>query len=173
MHRFYRRHPGTVLMAGLLAVSAVGGPSRTSHAQPDEDRLTATAAAQSDEVTSERAEPVMVASGQFGEVDRIHKGAGTAIVWQLPDGARLLRFEDFRVTNGPDLYVYLSGHPAPRDSRQLHEGGAFEVALLKGNVGSQNYELPADLDLSGFSSVVIYCKRFSTVFSTAELVSAS
>ena len=43
------------------------------------------------------------------------------------------------------------------------------MATLKGNIGSQNYELPADLDLARFRSVVIYCKRFSTVFSTAEL----
>ncbi|HYU20661.1 MAG TPA: DM13 domain-containing protein, partial [Chloroflexota bacterium] len=64
-----------------------------------------------------------------------------------------------------------SGHPAPRDSRQLHEGGAFEIARLKGNVGDQNYELPADLDLSAVKSVVIYCRQFSVVFSTAELAS--
>lgn len=71
--------------------------------------------------------------------------------------------------NGPDLYVYLSGHPMPRSSAQLHEQGAFEVARLKGNVGDQNYALPADLDLSTYRSVVIYCKRFGVVFSTAEL----
>jgi Electron transfer DM13 len=159
MRASYRQRLGAALMAGLLAVSAVGGTTPASASRP--------AAA-----TLERAEPIMVASGQFGEIDLIHKGVGTATVWQLPDGARVLRFEDFGVTNGPDLYVYLSGHPAPRDSGQLHEGAAFEVARLKGNVGNQNYELPADLDLSGFSSVVIYCKAFSTVFSTAALASA-
>ena len=57
----------------------------------------------------------------------------------------------------------------PRSSAQLHEQGAFEVARLKGNVGDQNYALPADLDLSTYRSVVIYCKRFGVVFSTAEL----
>ncbi|MEZ4638211.1 MAG: hypothetical protein R2856_25185 [Caldilineaceae bacterium] len=36
-------------------------------------------------------------------------------------------------------------------------------------MGSQNYELPADLDLSAFRSVVICRKQFSVVFSTAEL----
>jgi hypothetical protein len=73
------------------------------------------------------------------------------------------------VTNGPDLYVYLSGATAPRTSAELHALGAFEVAQLKGNVGSQNYELPRDLDVERFRSVVIYCRRFTTVFSTAEL----
>jgi hypothetical protein len=119
------------------------------------------------------ASPIALGSGTFGVVDAIHKGSGTATIYTLPDGERVLRFEDFNVTNGPDLYVYLSGHPAPRSSEQLHEGADFEVARLKGNIGNQNYELPADLDLSQFKSVVIYCRRFSVVFSTAELISAS
>ena len=116
-------------------------------------------------------DPIAVGSGQFGMIDAVHKGEGTAAVFKLPNGGRVLRLEGFRVTNGPDLFVYLSGHPAPRDSGQLHEGGAFEIARLKGNVGDQNYELPADLDLSAVKSVVIYCKQFSVVFSTAELAS--
>jgi hypothetical protein len=103
-------------------------------------------------------------------VDGIHKGEGTASILRLPGGRRVLRLEDdFRVTNGPDLYVYLSGTPAPRSSDQLHASGAFEVGYLKGNLGGQNYELPADLDLSGFRSIVVYCRRFTTVFSTSEL----
>jgi hypothetical protein len=112
----------------------------------------------------------MVTQGQFGVVDAIHKGEGAASILNLPDGQRVLRVgDDFRVTNGPDLYVYLSGSAAPRSSADLHDAGAFEVARLKGNVGGQNYELPADLDLGKFRSVVIYCRRFTTVFSTAEL----
>ena len=109
-------------------------------------------------------------AGTFGVVDGIHRGEGTASFVQLPDGQRVLRLEeDFRVTNGPDLYVYLSGSAAPRTSAELHGSSAFEVAQLKGNAGGQNYALPGDLDLSKFRSVVIYCRRFTTVFSTAEL----
>ena len=109
-------------------------------------------------------------AGHFGAVDAIHRGEGAATILRLANGQRLLRLEDdFRVTNGPDLYVYLSGAAAPRTSSELHASGAVEVARLKGNVGGQNYELPADLDLTQFRSVVIYCRRFTTVFSTAEL----
>ena len=125
------------------------------------------------EARSKPAELTRLSRGQFGTIDAVHKGAGTATLFTRPGGQGVLRFDDFRVTNGPDLYVYLSGHPAPRDSRQLHEGAALEVAPLKGNVGSQNYELPTGLDLAAFKSVVIYCKRFSTVFSTAELAASS
>ena len=114
-------------------------------------------------------EPRPIVQGSFGIVDGIHHGQGTASVLDLTDGTRVLRFSDFTVTNGPDLYVYLSANPAPWTGAQLHEGGAFEVAALKGNVGDQNYTLPADLKLDDFKSVVIYCRRFSVVFSSAPL----
>jgi hypothetical protein len=113
--------------------------------------------------------PRLLATGQFGMVDPLHKGEGTASIVTLADGQRVLRFEDFTVTNGPDLFVYLSGHPEPRNGGQVHENGV-ELGRLKGNVGSQNYTLPADLDLSKVKSVVIYCKQFSFVFSTATLL---
>lgn len=115
------------------------------------------------------AQPAVLALGQFGAIDAVHRGEGRVSLLTLPDGSRLLRFDDFKVTNGPDLFVYLSSHPAPRDGSQLHAGAALEVARLKGNIGSQNYELPPGLDLSAFRSVIIYCRQFSVVFSTATL----
>ncbi len=115
-------------------------------------------------------QPVILAMGQWQGSDSFHQTQGKAILVRVPDGRRFIRFEDFRVTNGPDLYVYLSGHPSPRTGTQLHEGAAFEVARLKGNIGSQNYELPADLDLSKVKSVAVYCKRFSVMFGSAQLI---
>lgn len=146
-----RRRPSpqaVLVLLGLLAVWSLGSPA--NGAQPPG--------------------PVFLATGQFGEIDGLHKGEGKALIIMLPDGQRFLRFEDFKVTNGPDLYVYLSGHAAPRDRVQLHQGAAFEVGQLKGNIGNQNYALPAEVDLSKVKSVAIYCKRFSVIFSTAELV---
>jgi hypothetical protein len=120
-------------------------------------------------VASSAVAGTVVARGTFGEVDAIHKGEGHAVLTRLTDGRYSLRFEAFRVTNGPDLYVYLSGHPSPRSSAQLHEITDLEVATLKGNVGDQSYELPAGFDPARYKSAVVYCKRFTTVFSTAEL----
>jgi hypothetical protein len=148
--------------AAAMADKAAGAPADAMAQKP------ADAMAQKPAATG----PVALSSGQFGEIDAIHKGQGKATIYKLPDGTRVLRFEEFQVQNGPDLYVYLSGHPAPRNGDQVHEGG-FEVARLKGNIGDQNYELPGDLDLAQIKSAVIYCRRFSVVFSTAELAAAS
>jgi len=159
------------LKLGLLVILILGAPVLWYLGSPlfvsqtvNEARPLAPGGASSTQPATQQ-----LAGGQFGDADAIHRGEGTASLLTVPGGGRVLRFDDFRVTNGPDLYVYLSGHPAPRNSAQLHEGAAFEVATLKGNIGGQNYELPADLDLARFRSVVIYCKRFSTIFSTAEL----
>lgn len=116
------------------------------------------------------AQATVLASGQFGGwIDGIHRAEGSASVYRLSDGSRVLRLENFTSTNGPNLYVYLSGDPAPRNSAQLHENGDFEVGRLKGNIGNQNYALPSSVDLSKFKSVVIYCKQFHVVFGSATL----
>src|SRR3989442_185709 len=124
----------------------------------------------SSEAVAQSGQPTLLAMGQWQGADSFHQAEGTALLVRLPDGRRFVRFEDFRVTNGPDLYVYLSGHPSPRTSAQLHEGAAFEIVRLKGNIGNQNYELPSDLDMSNVKSVAIFCKRFSVLFGSAQLI---
>ena len=122
------------------------------------------------ETQPEPAEPQIIveASGSF--IDRSHPTEGSAVVLGDGSGQRFLRFEDFRTDNGPDLNVYLSS--APTDA----PAGAFDddfvdLGDLKGNVGSQNYEIPAGLDLGHYSTVAIWCVRFGVIFGAAELTS--
>ena len=116
--------------------------------------------------------PVAVANGNFRGADSFHQGSGTATIYQTPDGGHVLRFEDFMVTNGPDLRVLLAepGDPMSRD--ELQAGGYTHLAKLKGNQGNQNYEIPADIDLSAQNSVIIYCMPFHVIFSVATLEKA-
>ena len=112
-------------------------------------------------------EPVVLKSGQFHPVE--HRGAGDAIVYQLADGTRILRLENFDVLNGPDLYVYLSRAQDAHDEAPILEGGFVSLGRLKGNQGNQNYVLPAELDPGEFHSVSIWCQQFSVNFATAPL----
>ena len=110
---------------------------------------------------------VKVKSGSFRDADSFHKGSGTATIYRSQDGQNLLRLEDFRVTNGPDLRVLLVPNPNPQGRDDVK--GFIELGKLKGNMGNQNYFLPDGEDGSGYESVVIYCKPFQVVFSVATL----
>ncbi|MBI2063795.1 MAG: DM13 domain-containing protein [Candidatus Yanofskybacteria bacterium] len=105
-------------------------------------------------------------SGNFVDVDFIHKGSGRAFLLEYPDGSKVLRFEDFNITNGPDLFVYLAETTAPTgDLEGL--GNYIDLGRLKGNAGNQNYELPAGI--GNFNSVVIWCKKFGVLFPYAVM----
>ena len=114
--------------------------------------------------------PVAIASGQFRDVDSFHRGQGTATIYRNADGSHLLRFEDFSVTNGPDLRVLLAAASDPQSRQELQDGGYVELAELKGNIGSQNYAIPATVDPAAQGgSVIIYCRPFQVIFSVAPL----
>ncbi len=106
-------------------------------------------------------------TGNFVGADDFHLGAGVATIYQLDD-EQVLRFEDFDVTNGPDLHVILSKHPNPSNRDELGTD-YLHLEALKGNQGNQNYEISAGTDLSEYQSVVIYCMPFHVVFATATL----
>jgi Electron transfer DM13 len=112
--------------------------------------------------------PTLIGQGQFQDGDSFHKGSGTAIIYQVPEGEHLLRFENFSATNGPDLHVLLVEHASPA-SRDEIMAGYLDLGALKGNIGNQNYEIPAGTDLSKYKSVVIYCMPFHVIFATASL----
>jgi hypothetical protein len=117
-------------------------------------------------VTPAAAEPITLASGQFRRLE--HETTGRALVVELAGGGRILRFDDLETSNGPDLHVYLSEVPASDDWYAYGER-FVSLGKLKGNIGDQNYEIPAELDLSKFKSAVIWCKRFSVGFGVAPL----
>ena len=109
---------------------------------------------------------LVVASGSFANGDDFHQGSGSATIYQQGD-QRVLRFEDFNVTNGPDLHVILSPNPNPSGRSDI--GDYIDLGQLKGNMGDQNYDIPADVDLSQYQSIVIYCVPFHVLFSVATL----
>jgi len=54
----------------------------------------------------------------------------------------------------------------------VKEAGFIDVGSMKGKIGDQNYEIPADADLSKYRTVSIWCVRFGVNFGTAALASA-
>lgn len=112
-------------------------------------------------------QPAALVAGQFHSV--AHETKGTATIYQLPDGKKTLRLTNFETSNGPDVNVYLVAASDASDSETVTRAGFLPLGSLKGNIGDQNYELPADLDLTKYKSVTIWCRRFGVNFGTAPL----
>ena len=117
--------------------------------------------------------PQIIASGNFRDADSFHQGSGAATIYRSADGSGLLRLEDFRVTNGPDLHVLLSPAAEPASRDELQAAGYVGLGKLKGNIGNQNYEIPANIDVNAQGSVIIYCMPFHVIFSVAPLAPAA
>jgi hypothetical protein len=114
--------------------------------------------------------PVVLAQGAF--ISHEHATTGTAQVVRAPDGSRYLLLADLDTSNGPLLKVWLTDAPVRSGSagwRVFDDGRHIDLGALKGNKGSQNYPLPADLDLAGYRSVSIWCARFHVSFGAADL----
>ena len=112
----------------------------------------------------------VLAKGEFHNADKA--GKGTATIYQLADGKRVLRLSDFETDNGPDLHVRLIAADDAKDTASVAKADYVEVARLKGNKGNQNYELPEKVDLGKYKVVSIWCNRFSVNFAAAPLTAA-
>ncbi|MGQ0840490.1 DM13 domain-containing protein [Actinokineospora sp.] len=110
--------------------------------------------------------PTVLASGAF--VTQEHKTTGTARVLEQ-NGERLLRLEGLSTSDGPDLHVWLSDATAGGEWGKYDDGRYVKLGKLKATDGNQNYAIPADADLSGLRSVVIWCDRFNVAFGSAPL----
>ncbi|HLA17452.1 MAG TPA: DM13 domain-containing protein [Candidatus Limnocylindrales bacterium] len=105
----------------------------------------------------------VLASGSFVGADEFHTGSGRATIVEAADGRLGLRFDDFVVRNGPDLFVYLS--PSPDGYAE----GALELGALKATDGSFGYDVPAGTEAGDYRSVVVWCKAFAVQFAHAAL----
>jgi hypothetical protein len=106
-------------------------------------------------------------SGRFYSI--LHPTEGTATIYQMADGTRVLRFTSFRTSNGPDVHVYMVAADDAKDAAAVEKAGFVDLGVIKGNIGDQNYTLATDLDLAKYRAVSIWCKRFSVNFGAAAL----
>jgi hypothetical protein len=122
-------------------------------------------------VTQAQEKPAKVlGKGQFHDADKT--GKGTAKIYQLADGKRVLRLTDFAVENGPDLHVRLIAANDAKNTASVAKTDHVDLGKLKGNKGDQNYDVPEKVDLSKYKVVSIWCNRFSINFAAAPLKAA-
>src|SRR5947209_2692308 len=116
-------------------------------------------------VTEGASSAEIMESGTFYGV--MHPTTGTATIYRLRDGDRILRFANFRTSNGPDVHVYLVAANDARDNVSVTRAGFIDLGSIKRNIGDQNYALGPDVELSKYRTVSVWCKRFSINFGVA------
>lgn len=117
------------------------------------------------------AEIIGTATFERSDDDLILWASGEVTIYQQADGSKLIRFEEFRAARAPGLLIALSTVPELEAIESLETIGLnrIELGVLKGNVGSQNYFLPAEVSLDTFTSIVIYSRALNLIFSVAPL----
>jgi len=156
------------ILAALVLVAAAGAwyafrPERLFINQKVNEQFPTAAAA--------NAAPLKLASGEFHA--GAHETTGTAAIFKLNDGKRTLRLTNFATSNGPDVHVYLVAAADAKDNDTVKTAGFVELGSLKGNIGDQNYDVPANVDLAKYRAVTIWCARFGVNFGTAPLMNDS
>src|SRR5262245_5835613 len=111
--------------------------------------------------------PARIVAGTFHS--NAHETKGSATIYLLDNGRRVLRLTEFSTSNGPDVRVYLVAAADVQKEDAAKRAGFVDLGALKGNVGEQNYDVPEALDLSKYRSVSIWCRRFSVNFGAAPL----
>ena len=108
-----------------------------------------------------------LATGEFHTA--LHPTQGDASIYRDPSGSRILRFTNFKTSNGPDVHIYVVASDNPNDNASVEHADYIDLGIMKGNVGDQNYVLASSVDLAKYRSVVVWCRRFNFNFGYAPL----
>lgn len=69
---------------------------------------------------------------------------------------------DFRVSNAPDLRIYLGNNSS-------NVNGAIEIATLTQKSGAQSWNIPAGTNITQYRYVIVWCKQFGGTYGVADL----
>jgi hypothetical protein len=104
----------------------------------------------------------VVKQGSWRGVDSFHFAEGAAIILGDGEGAYVLRLENFRVRNGPDIHFFLSvdGTVGPGD---------VDLGTVPATTGSFNVPIPAGTDVRAMNYALVHCVPANFLFAIAPL----
>ena len=112
--------------------------------------------------TAEIAAPMATRwSGAFRGLD--HRASGVAVIYRQPDGRYVVGLEDIDIQPGPDYDLYVVPGADRRDTK-----GGIRLDDLRGNRGTQFYDVPAGVNLeNGPWTVLVWCQTFAVPVASA------
>ncbi len=158
---------GSGKCTGVAVAATDGTPARATEAASPSAGVAPIATPDATAVpTRAPFKPRVTHQGEFHGADDFHFSSGKALLIETAPGQYALRFEEFSVRNGPDLYVYLS------TSSEGYSDAGLNLGNLKATDGAFNYDVPPGVDISRFTSAIIWCKQFSVLFAVAPFSKA-
>ena len=127
-------------------------------------QINSTVNEQADNLIQNKQQQKIITSAFIGAGDGFHNTEGAAKVIPLQDRGSILRLENFRSTNGPNVHVYMSTNKDATDF--------VDLGRLKANNGNQNYNIPIGINVAKYKYVLIWCKDFSVLFGSAQLTTS-
>lgn len=106
-------------------------------------------------------------SGDFVRKSKRLKGS-----WEVVerDGKTFIVFaDDFRAANGPDLKIFLSPQSVSDATGKTAINGALNIGELQKTKGTQEYEVPAGVNLADYGSVLVHCEAYSVLWGGGDL----
>jgi hypothetical protein len=94
-----------------------------------------------------------------------HRATGTVHLVAKGDKHQIHFTPDFKADAGSDVYVVLSKSEAP-------EAGSVQLGRLKHVAGEQTVEVPAKVDVSQYSHLLLWSKKDNVVIGMTDLADA-
>ncbi len=135
--------------------AAVAEPTTPTSAPPTNAPLPSAAV-----TTTVPAAPVRISTGTLRGIG--HDAAGTASVYERDDGSRVVGLEAIDIEPGPDYRVFV----VP-GLDQESPGDGLELDALRGNQGTQYYEVPSGTDVGPGWTVLVWCRAFGVPVANA------
>ncbi len=87
------------------------------------------------------------------------------------DGKTFLVLDQaFKTKSGPDLKIYLSKLNIDKVKGSTVDSSSIKISPLKSSRGAQEYEIPANIDLNTYASVLIHCEAYSVLWGGGSLL---
>jgi hypothetical protein len=103
--------------------------------------------------TTATAQPVRISTGELRGIG--HDAAGTASIYRQPNGDAVVALEAIDIEPGPDYRVIVA-----RGTDVESPGDGLELDALRGNQGTQYYEVPSGTAPGDGWTVLIWCRAF-------------
>jgi hypothetical protein len=105
-------------------------------------------------------EPRRISTGTLRGIG--HDASGAASVYERADGSRVVGLEAIDIEPGPDYRVYV----VPGAEQERPDDG-LELDALRGNQGTQYYEVPSGTDVGPGWTVLVWCRAFGVPIANA------